>query len=113
MIVKGTRRFGPGAEGELVVRSSFERHPPLNTKSANTVQCCHVTSRARALPASEAGSHADSGLLKFVFVFRASSLTLPHSPFHPVSLRIYLVGDIGCFFFLIFHITYNEFFFLM
>ena len=99
VIVKGTRRFGPGAEGELVVRSSFQRHPPLNTKSANTVQCCHVTSRARALPASEAGSHADSGLLKFVFVFRASSLTLPHSPFHPVSLRIYLVGDIGCFFF--------------
>lgn len=94
-----------GASAPLGELPSFQRHPPLNTKGANTVQCCHVTSRARALPASEAGSRTDPGLLKFLFVFRASSLTLPHSPFRPVSLRIYLVGDIGCFFF--FNLSHN------
>lgn len=91
-------------------------HPLLNAKGANTAQCCHATSRARALPASEAGSSADSGLLKFVFVFRASRFTLPHTPFRPVSLRIYLVGDVVCVCFFNqgkIHITYNEIFFLM
>ena len=102
-------------KGSLWCAVVSSRQPPPNAKGANTAQCCHITSRARALPASEAGSSADSGRLNFVFVFRASSLTLLHNPFRPVSLSIYLVGDIV--FVVVFfnqgkiHITYNEFFF--
>ncbi|OWK11992.1 hypothetical protein Celaphus_00003291, partial [Cervus elaphus hippelaphus] len=44
---------------------SWDREPPLNAKGANTAQCFHITSRARALPASEAGSSTDSRLLNF------------------------------------------------
>ena len=86
-----------GAEGELVVRSSFQRHPPASQRQGreHSAMLPRHQQGARATRV-EAGSSADSGLLKFVFVFRASRFTLPHTPFRPVSLRIYVVGDVVC-----------------